>query len=207
MNLKRWGVIAALPMMVLWAGCESHGGASQSTGGLQSTDGGVKMLPGETCGATAQCGGGKTYKQCTAPGPPCVGRFITSDNQTFMCTSCTDCMAAAAQVTTWCGGSSVDDSKCKTMTSNACVNCCATDHKTGNDYFNMQLQHCECTSPGACSFECNSTFCLDPTDTSDSLCQSCIQSNATAGGTCDVSAKCMTDTDCAALLTCVQACP
>src|SRR5437879_3571918 len=90
---------------VLLSACASHDGAGDTTGGLQHSDDDVPSLPGEKCGAEAACSNStsKSYRQCQAPGPPCVARFITSDGQTFNCVSCSDCMAAAGLVTDWCG--------------------------------------------------------------------------------------------------------
>src|SRR4051794_1035103 len=91
--------------VLTFSACASHGGAGDTTGGLQQHDGGVPPLPGEKCGAEAVCSSSasKTYQQCQAPGSPCVARFITNDNQVFNCVSCNDCMAAAGLVSGWCG--------------------------------------------------------------------------------------------------------
>jgi hypothetical protein len=144
---------------------------------------------------------GKTYKQCQAPGNPCVARFITSDSQAFNCTACGNCTNAAQMVTTWCGGG---DDKCKDeATQDLCIDCCIMAHQDGNDYYTEQFQTCACESPGTCALDCETSFCADPTQ-SDLFCDFCLDSVTTS---CDPSSKCMNNADCKALLDCVNACP
>ena len=170
-------------------------------------DGGVKPLPGEKCGATASCGTGKTYQQCTVSGNPCSSRFITSDGQAFNCASCSDCQSAAAMVGTWCGGGSTgggggNDSACAAKsTTNECVDCCTTNHSSGYDVFNQALADCECNNPGECQFYCDTSLCVGSQP--DSLCNSCLAQSTT----CDSLPECDADTDCSALLACANACP
>lgn len=186
---------------LLLAACASHGGAGDTTGGLQTSDGGVGQLPGEKCGLVAACSSSstKTYKQCTAPGPPCVSRYETSDNQIFTCTSCTDCTSANGLVSGWCGP---DDSMCGQMTTQAdCISCCQTAHQSGSNLYIMTYQRCLCDNPGDCALDCQTDFCQTGT-VADPFCSLCIQQS-----TCDPTTKCMTDTDCTAYVACAMTCP
>ena len=183
------------------AACESRGGAGATTGGLQTYDGGVKPLPGEKCGLEAVCSSSaqKTYKQCQAPGPPCVARYITNDGQAFNCATCSDCSAAAGLVTGWCGPG---DEMCKNAaTRNDCLDCCTAAHQTGSDFYLSTYQTCLCDNPGDCALDCGTDFCATGT-LSDIFCQFCIQSS-----TCDPANKCMTNSDCSAYLDCAMTCP
>jgi hypothetical protein len=194
----KWMVLGSL----LAAACASHGGAGDSTGGLQMHDGGVNPLPGEKCGAVAACSNSttKTYQQCQAAGPPCVGRFITSDNQTFNCASCSDCMAAAGLVTGWCGPG---DAMCAMggNNHNDCITCCQTAHMSGSDLYTMTYQKCLCDTPGDCALDCQTDFCQTGT-IGDPFCQICIQQS-----TCDPTTKCRMDSDCSAFIDCAMTCP
>ncbi len=202
------GVALALAGVTLaLAGCASHGGAGATTGAIQTTDGGSKLLPGEKCGANATCGTGtKTYQSCTVAGASCSERFLTSDGQSYDCASCTDCKDAAAMVTTWCGGSMPNnDAACAMLSSNTdCTNCCATNHSAGNTFLNNAVADCECNGTGSCAIECEASLCMG-TD-ADSTCGQCVQEDISFGE-CDETTKCMSNTDCSALLDCANACP
>jgi hypothetical protein len=190
----KWTLLGVLAI----SACASHGGAGDTTGGLQNGDGGVR--PGEKCGVEAACSSSssKTYKLCTVAGPPCAARYLASDGQSFNCTTCTDCQAANGLIAGWCGP---DDSMCKTQGMNDCISCCQDAHKSGNDLYTMTYQKCLCDNPGDCAADCGSDFCSTGT-ISDLFCQFCIQQS-----TCDPSTKCMADPDCSKLLDCVNACP
>jgi hypothetical protein len=221
-EIKRGRVLVclglAVAITVAIGGCASHGGAGATTGSLQMTDGGVSLKPGEHCGSMTACSttSSKTYETCTVAGANCSERFITSDNQQFPCNSCTDCQAAAMMVTSWCGGSVTsttgttgnggNDQQCAALsTSTACDNCCVGNHSAGNMFFNNALAQCECGSFGDCSTACAATFCMDPS-TTDANCDACIQQSQSFGD-CDETSACNANADCAALMTCINACP
>jgi hypothetical protein len=203
----------AILVAALAAGCGSTGGAGATSGGTtgaQQTDGGVR--PGETCGTAATCGtSSQTYQLCMASGATCSARYLTGDGKSFACTSCTDCQSAAQMVTSWCGGATTGggggDSACANKsTQSACADCCTAAHSTGLNTYNSNLQDCECNFPGDCVFECDTSFCNDPTTTTSS-CDNCMQSNLGPGDDCDQSTLCGGDSDCDALITCVGNCP
>lgn len=180
-----------------------------SDGGHPPLDMGTSSSTVETCAAPAVCGVLQSYQICTTSGANCSERFVTSDGQSFACASCSNCQAAAQAVTNWCNGSvpaPTGDAVCAAEAQSDCLSCCKTNHAAGNTFFRAALQACECNTPGDCVLECATSLCAG-TDTVSSLCSSCIDANATAGGDCDESTLCADNADCDALLSCANACP
>ena len=164
--------------------------------------------PSEKCGAATACNAG-SYSECSLTGAVCAARFLTSDGHSFACASCSDCQTAAAQVAGWCSGGTTPsgDAACAAMSdASECGSCCQTNHPTGASRWISLVTTCECTNPGDCSFECETTLCAGQTAV-DATCSSCLQTTLVSGGDCDVSSACDADVNCAPYLACINACP
>jgi hypothetical protein len=103
------------------------------------------------------------------------------------------------------------DSTCAAeSTQNDCEQCCLTVHPEGYSVYNAALTPCVCTSPGACTSECQSELCSNQPVTPGDACDTCITAALDQNtGACynAVATACQGDSDCTDLFgTCIPPC-
>ncbi len=161
---------------------------------------------GSICNSAGSCPSGGSYQFCASQSETNCG-YATSDGQVFKCNACSDCSAASQAAANWCEtGSSTNtttttsaaDVACRSSAS--CASCCAQDHPSGVAFYEQLYTECACPYCGSsCVNGCSAT-------TTDGACRSCIDEAAQQQCTSTLSG-CSADADCAAFITCTQACP
>jgi hypothetical protein len=191
--------------LIFVSACSSSGGGRTV---LALGDGGITLLPNETCARPTLCGGDKNYRQCTlTSGGACQARLVTSDAQSFYCAACNDCTAATVQVNNWCTpppdmALPAADTKC--VAARDCITCCGDNHPAGSSMLADAVDNCVCSDPGACVDSCVN-YCLF--GSLGQRCSDCINQATATGGACDLNAQCAGDADCMAYVTCTNTCP
>jgi hypothetical protein len=100
-------------------------------------------------------------------------------------------------------------------TNMACQQCCITNHMTGYNTYTNALLMCACGATGGCATACAQSACKMPPsnpmmgDACDTCINNAVQAADGGAGACDqaLQTACQGDTDCVALIQCIQPCP
>jgi hypothetical protein len=217
------------------SGGASSSGSGGSSGIASSSGGGSSSSSGSSSGSPIDSGGG-VCSSCSVDQDCQRGCPAGPGGTVWCCTSAICYQAMTACPLPSDGGSdgggsnsgsdggrdaavSVDagpnDALCQTMaTTAACQTCCANNHVAGDQTFTTALQGCACAAGGACRLPCATEYCANLAPTVGDACDTCLNGSLSpdAGGTCinPVTAACLADRDCVALLGntgCLSGCP
>jgi hypothetical protein len=190
-------------------GAASHGGPGDTGGGSSSNSGsstsGSNGNTGNTTGGSASGSGGGSGNHGGSASSSDGGSGNTggSSGSGSGGSSGGSCASGAASC------AAQDDGTASGQ--QTCVSCCQTSCATGAGAYFQLAAACLCNG-GPCTGACagSGDYCVSPGSVITSTCDTCVTTNTAAGAKCSdasIEGACAADAQCAAYVSCVNACP
>ncbi len=181
---------------------------------------------GDSCTQAVCPFGGGAYQFCSSAGAKSC-RYVAGDNTIYSCTTCGDCSAAEAAISSWCSKGNTTTASTETCTTATCpqgsssYKLCTTTGAASCRYLASDGTAFDCASCNDCATAASnlSDWCAGDSTTGTTssggttgtvdttTCDDCLNTAEGSGGACQSQADaCSNDADCVTLINCLNAC-